>query len=237
MPSQKYFVSKKVGQAIGEYDMIQDGDRILVAVSGGKDSCALLNLLKYRQGFAPVDFSLMAVYVDVGIPDFPLDKLTGHFEREQIPFSVENAKALKRLGWDKIDCFVCSQLRKKAVFDAARRLGFNKIATGHHLDDIAETILMNLFFHGELSAMCPKQEFFDGRLAVIRPLAFLRGRDIEKFVKQEKIFHIKKHKCPKSGDTSRIKIRSLLGKMEKVTPAVSKNILMALKNIKPDYLP
>jgi tRNA 2-thiocytidine biosynthesis protein TtcA len=237
MASQKYFVSKKVGKAIGEYDLIQNGDRIMVAVSGGKDSCALLHLLKYRQSFAPIDYSITAVYIDIGIPGFPVKKLVRHFEKEEIPYSIERCDALKSQSWDDINCFSCSRLRKKAIFEAADRLGFTKIATGHHLDDIAETMMMNLLFNGEISTMCPKQEFFGGRFTIIRPLAYLQAQDIMRFVKKENIFYIAKNKCPHSEDTNRIRIRKLLAQMEKVNPHIRKNILRALRNIKLDYLP
>jgi len=230
------YVSKRVGKASVEYDMLNDNDLILVAVSGGKDSMALLELLRLRRNFIPIDYTIEAAFIDAGIPDFPLDDLKAFFEREKIPFHVKRAEALCEKDWSEIDCFTCSRIRRKLLFETANELGIKKIAMGHHLDDIAETIMMNLIFRGEIGAMCPKQDFFDGELSIIRPLAYLQKSEIEKFVEEQNIYFCPKNQCPNSDETKRIMIRNLLNDLEKENHQAKKNILNGLRNIRTDYL-
>ena len=135
-----YRISRRVGDAIGMYDMIQEGDRIVVALSGGKDSMTLLEMLLYRQRFAPVKYELMAVWIDMDIPGFPREELVSFMKTQKVPFVVESGNIAQGGRWEDVNCYHCAQLRRKFLFQLADREGFNKIALGHHLDDIAETI-------------------------------------------------------------------------------------------------
>lgn len=229
-------VSKRVGQAIGEYDMLRDGDRVIVAVSGGKDSLTLLEMLKYRQTFAPIKYELMAVFVEAGMPDFPLEELVRHFEARQVKYHVERIDFLEGRKWEEINCFWCSWNRRKALFRIAEQQGFNKIALGHHQDDIVETILLNLFFRGEISAMCPRQDLFDGKVSIIRPLALEREALIRTLVRECGLQPLGGYQCPNNDISRRTMIKKVLAQMEQENPDIITNIFRGLHNIKPDYL-
>jgi len=234
--NEMFAVSKKVGMAIGDYDMIRDGDKIIVAVSGGKDSLSLLKLLKYRQSFAPVKYDLLAVHLDVGIPGFPLDKLIEQFQKEEVDYRIEKVKDLEGKDFKDITCFWCAWTRRKILFFLADKLGFNKIALGHHKDDIVETILMNMFYNGEISAMRPKQELFDGEVFLIRPLAYATEYQMICMAKKEGILGLDNFQCPNNDTSKRMAVKELLKKLEKENPAIKTNIFRSLTRIKEDYL-
>lgn len=229
-------ISKRVGKAIGDYDMFQDGDRVLVAVSGGKDSLTLLHVLLYRQKFIPIKMKLTAVHVDAGIPGFPLSKLVKHFQKLGVDYHIEKINFLHGKNMEDIDCFWCSWNRRKALFNLAEKLGYNKIAFGHHMDDIVETILLNLFFRGEIGAMRPKQVLFEGKLAVVRPLAYETEEVIKRFAKVQKINNLCRYRCPHSSTSKRAVMKKFLKALEKENPQVKVNIFRGLQNIKQDYL-
>lgn len=235
-PAIKTF-SPLVGKAIGDYRMIEDKDRILVAVSGGKDSVLLLEMLRYFQRVAPIQFEIRPVFVDIGLPKFPLRRLKKFFEEAGLSYEIIEARKIKEKSWDDIECYGCSRERRKILFETADRLGFNKIALGHNQDDIAETILLNLFFRGEIGSMCPKQEFFKGRFYIIRPLAYLRAAEIREKVTVGHFSTFRGNKCPNDHDSQRMAIRRMLAKIEKVNPSVKRNIISALQNIRTEYLP
>jgi tRNA 2-thiocytidine biosynthesis protein TtcA len=230
-------LSPLVGKAIGDYQMIKEGDRILVAVSGGKDSVLLLEMMRYFQQVAPVKFEIRPVFVDIGLPRFPLGRLKDFFKQTGLPYEIIEAKKIKEKSWDDIECYGCSRERRKLFFETADRLKFNKIALGHNQDDIAETILLNLFFRGEIGSMCPNQEFFKGRLHIIRPLAYVRAEEIRQMAVAGCFSTFKGNKCPNDHESQRMAIRRMLGKLEKVNPFLKKNIISALKNIRAEYLP
>ncbi|MBU2258325.1 MAG: tRNA 2-thiocytidine(32) synthetase TtcA, partial [Candidatus Omnitrophica bacterium] len=169
----EFYISKRMGRAIGDYDLIQDGDKIVVAVSGGKDSLSLLKILADRRSFVPVKYEIMAVHVDMGYPCHHPKILAEYFKKLGVEYHVEKIDILQGKSRKDISCFWCSWNRRKALFKAADRFNFNKVALGHHKDDIVETILMNMFFQGEISAMSPKQVLFDGKITIIRPLAYV----------------------------------------------------------------
>jgi len=230
-------LSPLVGKAIGDYRMIENKDRILVAVSGGKDSVLLLEMLRYFQRVAPVKFEIRPVFVDIGLPKFPLRRLEKFFEGTGLPYEIIEAREIKEKSWDDIECYGCSHERRKILFEAADRLGCNKIALGHNQDDIAETILLNLFFRGEIGSMCPKQEFFKGRFHIIRPLAYVRAEEIREKASAGHFPAFKGNKCPHDRDSQRMAIRRMLAKIEKINPAIKRNIISALQNIRTEYLP
>ena len=231
-----YRVSRRIGDAIGAYDMIQDGDRIVVAVSGGKDSLALLEMLKYRQRFAPVKYELLAVWIDMDIPGFPREELLSFFEQSGVPFMVQKGDIVRNGKWEDVNCYYCSQLRRKLLFQLADREGFNKISLGHHLDDIAQTILLNMCYRAEIGAMCPKQEMFGGKLTIIRPLAYVHEWEIVELVGQGRVADLKGHACPNDQRSKRVMFKEIIQRLEQETPGTKKNILRSLTNIKKDYL-
>lgn len=229
-------ISKRVGKAIGDYAMFQDQDRVIVAVSGGKDSLSLLKVLQYRQSFIPVKLELLAVYIQSEAEDCSLKTIEPVLKAIAVPYQVKQIHILQGKDIQEIDCFWCSWNRRKALFQIAQDLGFNKIALGHHLDDIAETILMNLFYRGEISAMRPRQELFQGKMTLVRPLAYIREREIIHFAEKEGMLGVSSFVCPRSEDSTRLKIKRILADLEGRNPSVSLNILKSLSNIKEDYL-
>lgn len=233
---QAFFLSKKVGKAICDYRMIEDGDRIAVGVSGGKDSLSLLKILKDRQSFVPVKYDLVAVHIDFGYHCLPPKTLLDYFERNGYNYHVKKIKLLKE-GQTRSDitCFWCSWNRRKAIFEAAEELNCNKVALGHHRDDIIETILLNMFYQGEISAMKPRQELFDGKITIIRPLAYAEEKQIQKF-SQTLDFPIPHCKCPNALTSKRTFVEKMINEIEKECPDVRTNIFNSVKRIKNDYL-
>ncbi|MDP8266821.1 MAG: ATP-binding protein [Candidatus Aceula meridiana] len=229
-------ISSRMGKAIGDYDMFQDGDKVLVAVSGGKDSLSLLRILQFRQSFIPIKMEFLAVFVDSGIPDFPVEKLESVFKQLDVPYRIEKNDFLGEKSFEDVDCFWCSWNRRKVLFGLAQRLGFNKIAFGHHLDDIVETVLLNLFYQGEIGAMKPKQELFEGKMCIVRPLAYEKEENILIFAKQEGLDGLSKYYCPQNDKSKRMQVKKMLAELEQENPAIKINIFKSLQNIKEEYL-
>ena len=229
-------VSKKAGKAIVEYGMIAAGDRLAVAVSGGKDSLSLMHVLRHRQGISPVPFDFTAVHIDFEFADFDPAGLVRYFEQHGFSYLVEKADMLKGERWEDIDCFWWSRNRRKALFQAVAREGFNKIVFGHHLDDIAETIILNQFYRGEVGAMKPKVELFNGKLAIIRPLAYARESEMTRLAQDLGIAGMGQSKCANDETSHRMLIKKMLRDFEANNPMVVTNIFRSLKNIKSDYL-
>lgn len=231
----EFYISKRVGKAITDYDMLSDGDKIAVAVSGGKDSLTLLRLLNDRRRFVPIKYELLAVHIDLGYPCMHPKILAEYFERQGINYHIEKIDILRGKTRKDISCFWCSWNRRKAIFEVADRFGCHKIALGHHKDDIIETILLNLFFHGEISAMSPKQELFNGKITIIRPLAYVEEDMIRRFAKNAGFVH-QKCVCPNSITSSRTKIAEMIKDFKKICPDIKTNIFRSIKRIKKDYL-
>jgi tRNA 2-thiocytidine biosynthesis protein TtcA len=230
-------VSKLAGRAIGDYKMIEEGDKIMIAVSGGKDSISLLHVLRHRQKIAPIDFEFKAVHIDFEFADFNPVKLTEYLDREGFPYIVEKVDFLKGEKWEEIDCFWWSRNRRKALFMLADKMGFNKIAFGHHLDDIVETILLNQFYRGEIGAMRPKQELFEGKLTIIRPLCYEREENMRILAEKLNIQSIGgQSKCANDDTSHRMLIKKMLREFEKEHPQIIKNIFKSLQNIRTEYL-
>jgi len=229
-------VSRRAGKAMMDYDMVRNGDRVAVAVSGGKDSLSLLHVLRDRKRIIPVKFEFMAVHIDFGFPDFSPEELFKYFEQEGFMYFVEKVEALQGEQYQEIDCFRWSWQRRKALFQLAEREGFNKIAFGHHMDDIVETILLNQFYRGEIGAMKPKQELFGGKVTIIRPLAYEREERMVRLAKELNIHTMGQSKCANDDTSHRMLIKRMLGDFEKNNPTIVKNIFNSLKNIRKDYL-
>ena len=231
----EYYISKGMGRAIMDYKMLVPGDKIAVAVSGGKDSLTLLRLLIDRQAFVPIKYRLVAIHIDMGYPKSISAKLEKYFKKLNIEYKIIKTDILKKTEKAKINCFWCSWNRRKELFLAAHKLGCTKIALGHHLDDVTETILLNLFFRGEISTMSPKQELFKGKVTLIRPLAYVPERLIKRFAKEVKLGH-DTCACPHSVISNRQRMGRIIAGLEKICPDVKKNIFRSLKRIKKDYL-
>jgi tRNA 2-thiocytidine biosynthesis protein TtcA len=229
-------VSKKAGKAITDFHMIQEGDRIAVAVSGGKDSLSLMHILRHRQRISPVRFAFAAVHIDSGFGDFNPGPLADYFEGQGFSHYTEKVDFLKGERYGDIDCFWWSRNRRKALFQFADREGFTKVAFGHHLDDIAETIVLNQFYRGEIGAMKPMVELFDGRIVIIRPLAYVRERDMERLAVELGVAAMGQSKCADDDTSHRMRIKKMLREFEQNNPMVVTNIFRSLQNIRTDYL-
>lgn len=236
---EKEFVSlsKKVGAAIGDYDMLHDGDRVVVGFSGGKDSMTLLKLLKYRQTFAPIKFELLAMVIDMGLPGLDIKSLENFLQSEDVLYHIERTDFLRedRTIFDA-NRFWCSENRRQALFECAHRMGFNKLALGHHQDDIIETILFNLLFRGHLSTMRPKQEFFKDKITIIRPLAYIEGKKITALAKKANYPKLGDDDCPNKSMAKRKMIKDLIRRLERENHAVKTNIFKSVQRVKKDYL-
>ncbi len=231
-------INSKIGKAVADYGLIKDKDRILVAVSGGKDSLTLLSFLKKIQKWAPVNFQIFAAHIRT---DFHCgsyvhnNTLTGMFNEMAIEHRFEDIKVLDGKG--KTTCFWCSWNKRKALFKIAQDLGCNKLALGHHKDDIAETMLMNLFCKGEISTMNPYQEMFKGKLIIIRPLCYVEENLIKEFSKESGFFQ-QLCECRFGQNSKRIYMKTLIKKIEEDIPGtnIKTNIFKSISKIKKDYI-
>jgi len=226
------FVYKKIGKAIYDYQMIKDNDRILVGVSGGVDSTVMLKMLMLRKKYLPIKYDLHACYVKMDFHTADTQKLVGYLESEGIPVTVKEADLG---GPENRNCFWCSWNRRKVLFLTAKELGCNKIALGHHLEDVVETILMNMCSHAELSAMKPSVSFFKGEFSVIRPLCYLEKSALIRFAELMNLPDFD-HQCPVSATTARMKIKNVFETLETIYPGAKQNFFKSLKNIKEEYL-
>jgi tRNA 2-thiocytidine biosynthesis protein TtcA len=231
----EFYISKRVGRAIIDYQMLSAGDKVAVAVSGGKDSLILLRVLNDRKKFVPIKYELLAVHIDLGYPRSYAGKLAKYFKKIGVNYHIEKVNILKNTKRKDISCFWCSWNRRKALFETANHFGCTKVALGHHKDDIIETILLNLFFQGEISAMSPKQELFQGKIVLIRPLAYVEEYMIKRFAKEENLPHLT-CECPNSLISNRTKMSNIIRDLKRVCPEVKTNIFKSIKRIKKDYL-
>jgi len=231
----EFYISKRVGKAITDYGMLSDGDKVAVAVSGGKDSLTLLRVLNDRRKFVPIKYEILAVHIDLGYPCQRPRMLARYFKELGVDYHIEKVDILKGKTRRDISCFWCSWNRRKALFEVSSRFGCSKVALGHHKDDIVETVLLNLFFHGEISAMSPKQELFKGKIILIRPLAYVDEDMIIRFAKKAGFFH-QKCLCPNALTSNRTRIGNIISDLEKVCPDIKTNIFRSIKRIKKEYL-
>jgi len=230
-----YFLSKKIGKAMTDYKMLQDGDKIMVAVSGGKDSLTLLKILDQRRSFVPVKYDIIAVFVDMGYKCIHPKIIEKYFKQHGYLYHIEKIDILKNTPREEITCFWCSWNRRKALFKMADKLGCTKIALGHHKDDIIQTFLLNLIFQGEISAMNPKQELFEGKISLIRPLAYVEEKETKRFSKENN-FPVPHCSCPNANNTKRDEVAKLIKKFEKMSPQFKTNVFRSLQRIKREYL-
>jgi tRNA(Ile)-lysidine synthase TilS/MesJ len=228
----------KVGSCIHDYQMIQDGDNVLVGVSGGKDSLALLHTLAGRRRFSDVKYNLTAVHIDVEELPYKIDNkwLQKYCDDLDVPLLFEKISVDFTKTEKSSTCFYCSWNRRKRLFELTKDLNVNKLALGHHRDDALETMMLNMISHGTLSSMSGKLPMFEGRVNLIRPLLYMAETETVKFVEIMK-FPLENVKCPHEDLTRRIQMRNLLDDMENKFPAARKNMFKSMSNIYLDYLP
>jgi tRNA 2-thiocytidine biosynthesis protein TtcA len=230
-----YFTTKKVGKAIWDFKMLTEGDKVIIAVSGGKDSLCLLKIMQERAKFVPIHCEIVACFVDMGFSWLNKDILIKHFEEASIPYIIAKAPDQWKGEGEDFGCFWCSWNRRKALFDLAHDIKATKIAFAHHMDDIIETMLLNLFFQGEIGTMQPCQEMFDGELDIIRPLAYVEEADLLHLSKILEL-PVVKSQCP-HGDTSKRKlVKGLIEDLKGHNKNVKKNIFRSLTRIREEYL-
>ncbi len=232
---------KKAGQAVADFELIEDGDRLMVCLSGGKDSYALLDALRLLQRRAPVRFELLAVNIDQGWPGYQPEKIAAFLAREDVPhrmISKDFASVVEAaLAPDATPCSLCSRLRRGVLYNVAAELGCTKIALGHHMDDLIETLVLNLFFSGRLASMPPKLRSDDGRNTVIRPLAYVPEAILREYA-AERQFPIIGCACPSCGlpDQQRQVVKRMLAGLEEQHPGLKTHMLAALRNVNPSHL-
>jgi tRNA 2-thiocytidine biosynthesis protein TtcA len=233
-------LARQVGQAIGDFNMIEDGDKVMVCLSGGKDSHGLLDLLMTIQGRAPVRFELVAVNLDQKQPGFPADVLPVYLSRLGVPFHIETQdtySVVRRLIPEGATaCSLCSRLRRGILYRVADELGATKIALGHHRDDILATFFLNLFYGGRLKAMSPKLVSDDGRHVVIRPLAYVKEDDLARFAQLRGFPIIPCDLCGSQEHLQRKQMREMLHDWERRYPGRAQTIFNALGRIVPSHL-
>ena len=226
-----------MGKAIHRFGLIQDGDRILVGVSGGKDSLSLLHLLSERRERVPIDYDLVR-RISISGSIRTGERCSGNISRRGgLSFHVERSEIGKRAHSPENrenPCFLCSWERRKLIFHLARRLNCNKIAFGHHKDDIVETLLINMFYSAGISTMLPLQSLFKGKIVLIRPLALIEEKKIERFAR-EKGLPFGPSGCPSSGKTKRKEVKELIEALGRKNHRIKGNLFRSLSNIKLEY--
>jgi len=235
-------ISKRVNHLIGEamhtYAMLNHGDRVMVAVSGGIDSLVLAWILDKWRLKSPIDYELLAVHLDMGFEENQAHAVEKELRQLKIPYHLEitdlGRKALEAED-GRSGCFHCARQRRIRLFQLAESLGFNKLAFGHHKEDIIETFFLNLLYGGNLSTMVPNQVLFQGRLTLIRPLAFLEKKDIEAIGSAIQLTPVP-NPCPLAVHSRREKVRRFLAQLYREEEMSKSNIFAALSNVKTDYL-
>ncbi|MDG0980695.1 MAG: tRNA 2-thiocytidine(32) synthetase TtcA [Halieaceae bacterium] len=231
---------RQVGEAIVDYNMIEDGDRVMVCLSGGKDSYTMLEILMSLKKSAPISFELVAVNLDQKQPGFPEHVLPEYLDALGIEYYIlerDTYSVVKRvIPEGKTTCGLCSRLRRGTLYGFAEEIGAQKIALGHHRDDIVETLFLNMFFQGSLKAMPPKLLSDDGKNVIIRPLAYCKEADIERFARARGFPIIPCNLCGSQEHLQRVQVKEMLAQWERDYPGRAETIFKSLGNISPSQL-
>ncbi len=229
-----------VGKAIGDYNMIEDGDTVLVCMSGGKDSHAMLMILLALQERAPINFKIVAMNLDQKQPGFPTDVLPRYFEKLGVDYRIVEADTYsivkEKIPEGKTTCSLCSRLRRGIIYTTAQQLGATKIALGHHRDDIVQTLFLNMFFGAKMKAMPPKLSTNRGEFMVIRPLAYCAEKDIAAYARGMQFPIIPCDLCGSQENLQRQKVKEMLNAWELEQPGRINNIFRAIGNVEPSHL-
>jgi tRNA 2-thiocytidine biosynthesis protein TtcA len=229
---------RSVGRALHDYEMISDGDRVAVGLSGGNDSLTLMWVLQERLSRIPIHYTLLGVYVDLGFSESPAPLIETYCQEMNYPLQVEYTDYGIRSHSEENrenPCFLCSRLRRKRLFEVADAHGCNKLALGHTMDDIIETLFLNMCYGGEISTMVPNQPFFRGKLTVIRPLAYVDKEGINRFAKDHR-FPAISNPCPTSDQSKRSQIQEMLERLYQSNSKIKGNLFRSMSRVKRDYL-
>jgi len=233
-------IRANVGRAVSDFSMIEDGDRIMAAISGGKDSFVMLDTLLHLKKVAPISFDVVAVNLDQKQPGFPEHILPEYFESRNIDYYIIDKDTYsivrEKVPEGKTTCSLCSRLRRGSLYGFAEEIGATKIALGHHMDDIVETLFLNMFFNGKLKAMPPKLRSDDQRNIVIRPLAYCREKDIEKLATIIGFPIIPCNLCGSQENMQRQNIKNMLSGWERNRGGCIENIFNSIQNVSPSQL-
>lgn len=233
-------LEREVGKAIGDFNMIEEGDRVMVCLSGGKDSYTLLDILLTLKSRAPIDFTLIAMNLDQKQPGFPAEVLPEYLRQLGVEYRIveEDTYSVvqEKIPVGKTTCSLCSRLRRGIIYRVASEMGITKIALGHHRDDIVETLFLNMFFGAKLKAMPPKLHTDDGRHVVIRPLAYCAEKDIARYSRAREFPIIPCNLCGSQENLQRKQIKQMLAEWEQQYPGRSANIFSSLTSVVPSHL-
>lgn len=231
---------RQIARANKRFDLIEDGDHVMVAISGGKDSWGMLDLLRRYRERAPFDFTLTAVNVDQGHPGFPVHVLRAYFEANGYAYRIESqdthSVVVENTPEGKAYCALCSRMRRGILYKVADEIGATKIALGHHRDDLIETLLLNLFFSGRTRAMSPRLNSLTGQPAVIRPLALCAEAHLAELAVEQEYPVVPCDLCGSQENLQRQQMKALLAQLEVNNPALRGNLLAALGNVEPSHL-
>ncbi|MDW7549970.1 tRNA 2-thiocytidine(32) synthetase TtcA [Pseudoalteromonas sp. McH1-7] len=231
---------RNVGNAIKDYNMIEEGDVVMACISGGKDSFAMLDILLNLKKAAPIHFDVVAVNLDQKQPGFPEHILPEYFESLDIPYYIIDKDTYsvvkEKVPEGKTTCGLCSRLRRGTLYSFAEKIGATKIALGHHLDDIVETLFLNMFYGARMKAMPPKLRSDDGRNVVIRPLTYAREKDLLQYAEHKDFPIIPCNLCGSQENLQRQNIKSMLVEWDKKTPGRVENIFKSIQNVSPSQL-
>ena len=231
---------RQVGQAITDFGMIRDGDRVMVCLSGGKDSYTMLDILLMLRDAAPVNFEILAVNLDQKQPDFPEHVLPEYLKARGVPFHIieqDTYSVVKRvIPEGKTMCSLCSRLRRGSLYSFAEANGYNKIALGHHRDDIVATFFLNLFFNAKMASMPPKLKSDNGKHIVIRPLAYVREADIIEYARQQAFPIIPCNLCGSQEQLQRKQVRKMMEEWDTKYPGRVEHVFSAMQNIAPSQM-